>query len=1416
MPTSPADLRSRLGALTLRDEHRLRGRLDRAPAAGDGEALAAVAAEVVEAEARVARRRDAVPPVTYPESLPIAARRDDLAAAIRDHQVVVVAGETGSGKSTQLPKLCLELGRGVRGLVGHTQPRRLAARTVAARVADELGTTVGDLVGYTVRFSDQVGERTLIKLMTDGILLAEMQRDRMLRRYDTLIVDEAHERSLNIDFLLGYLTNLLPRRPDLKVVVTSATIDTERFAEHFGAPVVEVSGRTYPVEVRYRPLGPEGGADQIDGIRRAVDELRGEGPGDILVFLSGEREIRDTATALGEAALAGTEILPLYARLSAAEQARAFRPHAGRRIVLATNVAETSITVPGVRYVVDPGTARISRFSRRTKVQRLPIEPVSQASADQRAGRCGRVAPGICIRLYGEDDYDARPPFTEPEILRTNLASVILQMAALGLGDVESFPFVDPPDAHAVRDAVALLGELGAMRDGRELTPLGRRLARLPIDPRFGRMILEAEANGCAREVLVVAAALSIQDVRERPTGQEAEADELHARFADPDSDFGAVLNLWRYLEAEQRARSSSGFRRMCRAEHLHHVRIREWQDLVRQLRDVAGELGIRRRTEPASPEAVHRSLLAGLLSHVGMYDPATREHVGARQARFLVAPGSGCTVAPPPGSWPASWWRPTGCGPAWWPASTRGGSSPWPGTWSGAATASPGGTLAGGRGPDHRAGDPVRAAGGRRAAAGARPGRSRPGPPHVHRARPGGRRLVHPAPLRGRQPGAGGRGAGTGGPDPPPRPAGDGRGDGRWFDARLPGDVTSACHFDRWWSKARRHRPDLLTFTLADLVDPAAGPVDGEAFPTTWRQGDRSFDVTYTFGPGADDDGVTVHVSLAVLNEVHPGGFDWRCPATGSTWSPPWCARCPRACGGTGPGPGPGPRGPRRHRPGRRAAAEVLARRLARMSGEAVAPGDFDLDRGPPTCWSGSGSRTATGARWRAGATWTPCARDLGREVRAAVAQAAPGVERRGLTAWDIGDLPRVVDTTAAASRSGVPGPGGRGHHGGRPALASEPDQARSMAAGTRRLLLLAVPAARRDAERRLRRIPALAAVPPRYPGGRRPDRRLHGRRRRPHRGRRGRAGVGRGGLRPPGGRGPDPARPWPWCLGAASQAGIWWPPPWRLRPAWPATRAPALAPAVADMRAQVRSLVAPGFVSRAGLARLRDVGRYLEAVRLRLDKLGGAPGPRPRPHGPPSGPWSTPSPRPATPCPPSAGPLLEVVDVAWLLEGARVGPVRPDPGNRPPGQRTEGAGGHPADLASLTSPCRGERRQIGVGHLDLAVPALPVGLAHLALEQLARRVARQHVGEVDRLRELVASQVAAGEGDELVGSSTSASVTAPTTTAMTASPQWSSGTPTTATSATHGCRASTFSTSAGYTFSPPVTIMSFTRSWR
>jgi len=532
--------------------------------------------------AGIARRLAALPKVTYPDDLPVAARRDDISAAIRDHQVVIVAGETGSGKTTQLPKICLELGRGIEGLIGHTQPRRIAARSVAERIAEELKTELGTAVGYQVRFTDHSSGSTLVKVMTDGILLAEMQRDRELRRYDTIIIDEAHERSLNIDFILGYLKQLLPRRPDLKVIITSATIDPQRFSKHFDdAPVIQVSGRTYTVEVRYRPLAgetPDDDRDQVTGICEAVEELWTEhrgSSGDILVFLSGEREIRDAADALTGMALPHTEILPLYARLSAAEQHRVFGRHTGRRVVLATNVAETSLTVPGIRYVVDAGTARISRYSQRTKVQRLPIEPISQASASQRAGRCGRVADGICIRLYSQEDFEARPEFTDPEVLRTNLASVILQMTSLGLGDIANFPFVDPPDSRQITDGVRLLEELQAFdpaadraTDSRKrLTACGRKIAALPLDPRLARMVLEAEGNGALREVLIIVAALSIQDPRDRPSDKQQQADERHRRFADEHSDFVAFLNLWNYLKEQQRELSASAFRRLCKSE---------------------------------------------------------------------------------------------------------------------------------------------------------------------------------------------------------------------------------------------------------------------------------------------------------------------------------------------------------------------------------------------------------------------------------------------------------------------------------------------------------------------------------------------------------------------------------------------------------------------------------------------------------------------------------------------------------------------------------------------------------------------------------------------------------------------------------------------------------------------------------
>src|SRR5665647_607357 len=594
---------------------------------------------------RIARRLASVPKVTYPEDLPITARKTDIAAAIRDHQVVIVAGETGSGKTTQLPKICLELGRGIQGLIGHTQPRRIAARSVAERIAEELNTELGTAVGYQVRFTDHSSSSTLLKVMTDGILLAEMQRDRDLRRYDTIIIDEAHERSLNIDFILGYLKQLLPRRPDLKVIITSATIDPQRFSKHFNnAPIIEVSGRTYPVEVRCRPLvgeTPDEDRDQVTGICEAVEELwtenRGLNSGDILVFLSGEREIRDAAEALAGMTMPHTEILPLYARLSAAEQHRVFGEHSGRRVILATNVAETSLTVPGIRYVVDAGTARISRYSQRTKVQRLPIEPISRASASQRAGRCGRLADGICIRLYSEEDFESRPEFTDPEILRTNLASVILQMTSLGLGDIARFPFLEPPDSRQITDGVRLLEELQAIdpasdrvNDPRKrLTEYGRKIAALPLDPRLARMVLEAGGNGALREVLIIVAGLSIQDPRERPMEKRQQADEQHRRFADEHSDFVALLNLWNYLKEQQRELSGSAFRRMCKREYLHYLRVREWQDLHSQLKKACKTIDLQQNASEADHDAIHRSLLSGLLSHIGLRDVAKREYIG-------------------------------------------------------------------------------------------------------------------------------------------------------------------------------------------------------------------------------------------------------------------------------------------------------------------------------------------------------------------------------------------------------------------------------------------------------------------------------------------------------------------------------------------------------------------------------------------------------------------------------------------------------------------------------------------------------------------------------------------------------------------------------------------------------------------
>ena len=685
------------------DRHRLRRQLHELRKRPDEDKLGQWLERFQASAAKVEARRRSVPVIRYDDALPIAAKRDEIKAALEKHQVLVIAGETGSGKTTQLPKICLEIGRGVHGLIGHTQPRRLAARSVATRVAEEIGTPLGELVGYQVRFEDQSKESTLIKLMTDGILLAETQHDRFLEKYDTIIVDEAHERSLNIDFLLGFLKTLLPRRPDLKVIITSATIDLERFSKHFDdAPIIEVSGRTYPVDTWYRPLAAETDEDgnrveddlTVDqGVLAALDEIEaheksiGQRPGDVLVFLPGEREIRDAAEMLRKANLRFTEVLPLYARLSPAEQQRIFRPAAGRKIVLATNVAETSLTVPGIRYVIDSGTARISRYSYRAKVQRLPIEAVSQASANQRKGRCGRVEAGICIRLYSEEDFLSRQEFTDPEILRTNLAAVILQMLHLRLGDIQDFPFIEPPDGRAISDGFNLLQELSAVNRENQLTPLGRQLARLPIDPRLGRMLLEAAQQGSLEEVLIVASALSVQDVRERPADRQQAADQAHAQWKDPDSDFAALINLWRGFEEKRQELGSGALRSWCRKNFLNYLRLREWRDAHRQLLLIARELQLggtkaadKRRMENAEASstrsaeaatqpiptkdtkvnvilrqqaeaseaaqkakgyaAVHKAILAGLLSQIG-HKTEDGDFLGARQRRFWVHPSS-------------------------------------------------------------------------------------------------------------------------------------------------------------------------------------------------------------------------------------------------------------------------------------------------------------------------------------------------------------------------------------------------------------------------------------------------------------------------------------------------------------------------------------------------------------------------------------------------------------------------------------------------------------------------------------------------------------------------------------------------------------------------------------------------------
>ena len=884
------ELFAALENVSLAEARSFRRRLKKARAP---KALQEIGAEIHAAADRVALTDAAVPTITYPDALPVTARKDDIAEAIRDNQVVIIAGETGSGKTTQIPKICLELGRGRRGFIGHTQPRRIAARTVAERIASELDQKIGESVGYAIRFDDRVSETTAVKLMTDGILLAEMQRDRFLNKYDTIIIDEAHERSLNIDFLLGYLKRLLPKRPDLKVIITSATIDPESFAAHFAdadgnpAPIIEVSGRTYPVEIRYRPLEFEAGGkvvdqDPLDGLTEAIEELMREGDGDILCFFPGERDIRDAMEAIEGKKWKNVEVTPLFGRLSNQEQHRVFSEHRGRRIVLATNIAETSLTVPGIRYVVDTGTARISRYSTRTKVQRLPIEPISQASANQRSGRCGRVADGIAIRLYSEQDFESRPEFTDPEILRTNLASVILQMVSLKLGDIEQFPFIQPPEYKAIRDGLTLLHELGALHDKQDkpsLTTIGRDLARIPLDPRMARMLIEANTNGCLDDVMVIVAAMTIQDVRERPLDFQAQADQAHARFKDKTSDFLSMLKLWDYIKQTRNEQSGNKFRKRMKQEFLHYMRIREWFDLVRQLKDVAKQLGwtYQEGTERRSDD-IHMSLLSGLLSNIGARDGNSKEFQGARNTRFLVFPGSALAKKPPEFLMAAElvetsrlWARDVAAiDPAW--VEKLGAdllkhnySEP---TWSrkrAAAIAHQKSTLYGvpivadRTVPYHRV-DPAAAR-----------------DMFIRNALIAGDWNTHHAFFK----------ANAQALDDAAAYEEKARRRGLivdedtlfdFYDQRIPAKVTTGRHFDSWWKKERRRTPDLLDFDPAKLIDDSHD-VTEESFPDHWRKGSIDYELTYKFEPGDPLDGVTVMVPIPMLAGLDTEGFDWLVP---------------------------------------------------------------------------------------------------------------------------------------------------------------------------------------------------------------------------------------------------------------------------------------------------------------------------------------------------------------------------------------------------------------------------------------------------------------------------------------------------------------------------------------------------------
>ncbi|EHK7540030.1 ATP-dependent RNA helicase HrpA [Vibrio cholerae] len=1073
---SAASLKKALGECLIKDRFRFSKRIDGASKIKNESARNAVfdeiALDIAQSMMVVEQRKQQMPKIEYPALLPVSQKRDDIAQAIAHHQVVIVAGETGSGKTTQLPKICAELGRGKYGLIGHTQPRRLAARSVANRIAEEMETELGGFVGYKVRFTDQISDQTQIKLMTDGILLAEIQNDRFLNQYDTIIIDEAHERSLNIDFILGYLKQLLPRRPDLKVIITSATIDPERFSKHFSnAPIIEVSGRTYPVEVRYRPLArdddSESDRDQLEGIFQAVDELCDEGLGDILIFMNGEREIRDTADALSKRNLRDTEIVPLYARLSAGEQNKIFQPHAGRRIVLATNVAETSLTVPGIKYVIDPGTARISRYSYRTKVQRLPIEPISQASANQRKGRCGRTEEGICIRLYSEEDFLSRPEFTDPEILRTNLASVILQMTALGLGDIEAFPFVEAPDKRNIQDGVRLLEELGAINDQikdpkKRLTESGKQLARLPIDPRLARMVLEASKLGCLKEVMIIASALSIQDPRERPSDKQQSADDKHRRFNHEDSDFLTLVNLWHYIGQQQKALTSNQFRRQCKLDYLNYLRVREWQDVYTQLHQSTREMGFKLNDEPGSYHAVHSAILVGLLSHIGMKDQEKNEYHGARNARFNIFPASGLFKKQP--KWVMSaelvetsklWARvvakiePDWIEPLAKHLIKRSYSEPHWSKKNAAVMAYEKVMLYGipivpKRLVNYGTIDPVlsreifiRSAlvEGDWETKHAFFKQNRALLAEVEELEHKSRRrdiLVDDEELF------------------------------QFYDQRVGTEVVSGRHFDAWWKTASRKTPDLLSFEKEMLFKGDASHITDLDYPNFWHQGNLKLKLSYQFEPGENSDGVTVHIPLPILNQVEPHGFDWQIPGLRHELVVSLIKSLPKTLRKNFvPAPNYADAFLARVTPFEMPLLDAMEKELRRMTGVTVLREDWKLDQLPAHLKITYRAVDHRNRKLNESCDLHELKESLKEKVQETLSQVADDdIEQRDLHTWSFGELPKVYQQKRGGFEvRAYPALVDKKDSVEIKLFETEQEQLSAMRAGQRRLILLNVP---------------------------------------------------------------------------------------------------------------------------------------------------------------------------------------------------------------------------------------------------------------------------------------------------------------------------------------------------------------------